>query len=422
MNLELRNDVVFVASNRASLMLDHFESALGDKGISSIRIEPCEELCQQLETLRPRVLILDFLLDAFGTAVDLLGLDNRSKDTRVLIWTDEPELEIAVELMKLGADDFILSNRPKSIDRAIKLITGWLAKDETDNLIVPENNRLIANSPAMHQAMATALSISSSPASVACLYGAPGTGRNRVAQEIQLLRNKNFLKKAPGGFISLDWELQAPKDLVQFIRTHITPGTTLFIEHLDNDTGECIEELESISTWLESQGILILLGIRSDSLLRLFTRVFPDGQCCELPTISERAEDLVPLLRTELSDGQLKSLSLSAELISKLLQLEWPGNVRQLISCMKEVYFLCKSSKESPSEEQILSHTKESHARWIRLHGKVSTNKPSSLSIYRAFCESGCSIRRTAAILGTNTRYVSRKICSLFGTQSVEVR
>lgn len=423
MALSIRDDVVFVTSDKSTAQksqLVQVERGLENKRISSSRVAPDTSLRTNLAQRHPHVLVLDYLLDSYGTAVDLLNSGIIEKQTQILIWTDEPALEIAVELMKLGADEYILSTAAKSVDKVVNTIAQWIPEESSTEDKPRARPTCIANSLAMQRTLALADSIASTNSEVACIFGAAGSGRNTIAREIHRLRHKHSqkstLEQLPSGLIELDWDLHSPgknENLTAFITENIPRACTIFIDHMDTDSGEFIEELPRITPWLEKNSILLLLGFKNDSFQQLCSRILPKSLHCEIPPINQRAEDIIPLFNSTLTEGQMKLLPLTSAFIKKLLSLTWPGNIHQLLSCVRESIHFAKPSqtkKGAEAEDSIFTLIQEAHDRWIRLHTSQKNTTPSLLAVSRAYYKSGCSLRRTAAMLGCTTRYVSQVV------------
>jgi DNA-binding NtrC family response regulator len=90
---------------------------------SAVVVDARESFVEQLTAFRPDVIISDFALPGFSGGDALQITRERSPETPFIIWSGMLGDEAAVELIKQGATDYILKDRParlpSAVDRAI---------------------------------------------------------------------------------------------------------------------------------------------------------------------------------------------------------------------------------------------------------------------------------------------------------------
>ena len=320
----------------------------------------------------------------------------------ITVWT---ELETAVELVKAGAADYL----PKPWDDA-KLLTCvknlielGKTKKQNQTLLRHQQERdaslenanlvgLIYRSTAMEQLVKMALQVAKSDVSV-LITGPNGSGKERIAQIIQAnspRQNAAFITVNAGALPHqlIEAELFGAEagaftgiTKQRIGRFEAADGGTLFLDEIGNlplsgqmkllrilQTGE-FERLGStqtrkvnvrvISATNENLTDAISKGLfREDLYYRLNVIEL------NLPSLSQRPDDILPLIRHFL---EKRELDLQCE--NLLLAHSWPGNVRELENACKRVSVLKPSGEISIDDFGLTPVTSQTHTQ------KVEPNK-----------------------------------------------
>lgn len=423
----MREDVLIVLNERETLkekMAAELVQQLALRSISCARIKPSSKLASIISERSPRIVILDYLLGDFGTAHDIISALRGNGDTLPILpilWTDEPSVSVAVTAMKIGAFDFIELHKPKSLEKVIASIESGLDSYGRKNLKkyeaqpVWQSEKIIAQSLPYQECVNVATSVARRECPIVVLLGACGSGRNTLAHLIHRSRS------TPGAYREVAFDLWP--EPIQFIsgdpmNPRLLPllafGTTLFLDHVEFDYGELLEaiRLSKDHLWsrqLPSPAPMLIVGTSSKECAQSWVRVL-DAEIIELPSLRERPDDFFPLIKHFIAEidknFQPTKLQISSELLSELLALDWPGNVRQL----KQATVEAVSSPQQVSEdsERTLSRSEQglfdsillAKNRWERYH-TVDRYLPTPFEARRALDLSSGNERIAAAHLGT---------------------
>ena len=88
--------------------------------LTAVVVETRAAFEEQLAGFRPDVILSDFALPGFSGAVALEIAQERQPDVPFIIWSGVLGDEAAVELIKHGATDYILKDRPARLPSAIR--------------------------------------------------------------------------------------------------------------------------------------------------------------------------------------------------------------------------------------------------------------------------------------------------------------
>ncbi len=88
--------------------------------LTAVVVETRAAFEEQLAGFRPDVILSDFALPGFSGAIALEIAQERQPDVPVIIWSGVLGDEAAVELIKHGATDYILKDRPARLPSAIR--------------------------------------------------------------------------------------------------------------------------------------------------------------------------------------------------------------------------------------------------------------------------------------------------------------
>jgi DNA-binding NtrC family response regulator len=346
-------------------------------GYSVAAAKDGREALRKIESSRPDLIILDYMMPELSGLEVLKEIRKRENDTPVVMITAYGTLERAVEAMKEGAYDFI--TRPFEPDHVALVVRKALEQQRLKRGVeilseeVGERYRLVVGASAkMKDAIDLAKKAASSSATV-LLLGESGTGKEIFARAIhnwsvrrerpfiainsvglskELLESELFgheqgaftgahrrkvgkIELAHGGTIFLDeigdisLELQAK--LLRFLQERE-------FERVGGVTPIAVDVRIVAATNRDLQAALNKGSFREDLYHRL--NVVP----LRLPPLRERKEDipvLVHYFRKKFSTEAGRAVSaITEETLRSLLAYHWPGNVRELANVIERAVVL----------------------------------------------------------------------------------
>lgn len=431
----MRDDVLIVLNEREPLkkqMAGELSEQLELRGIAHCRTRPEGDLSGLISIRRPRVLVLDYILGDVGTALDILAKfrTEMQEQINVIVWTDEPSVGAAVTALKLGAFDYIEMLPGRSLERVLLSIeTAFESFPEKPaaKTIAERFSPIppVGDSPVFKRCLALVEGQAVNTSTITFLLGPTGCGRNRLAEYIHACRQQ------AGAYITADFDLftgsieeiigdTKPSRIVPWLSN----GATVFIDHVEFDTGELLEALEKRLAFLENYDypVKLIVGSSSAETATAWNRLL-DCSICSIPALADHCEDILPLLNFftgRFSGPKAVRAEFSAALILKLAELPWPGNVRQLRAAAVEA--AAGAYKEKNGAEPVVTgldrHSaaayeaiKEAKERWERFEsGRSSELNP--FLVRRALESSNGSFRIAAARLGTGVSQL-RQILNL---------
>lgn len=340
-----------------------------------------QQALQYVDQLRVSLVIQDMNFTADTTSgaegkTLFAELRKINADLPIILITAWTDLEQAIELVKAGAADYIAKpwDDKKLLTSVANLVELGKSRLQTQQLERIQQQQqpsmdaakdvgLIYTSNAMQRVVDMAIQVAHSDISV-LITGANGSGKEKIAELIQAqssLRDKPFVKVNCGAL---------PADLIEaelfgaeagaytgatktrIGRFEAAHGGTLFLDEIGNlpysgqtkllrviQTGE-FERLGSVTT--RHTKVRVISATNADLLKDIHDGNFREDLYYRLnvielkmPSLAERTDDIIPLVKHFLPDRQL---SLSAE---RTLQIyPWPGNVRELENACKRVAVL----------------------------------------------------------------------------------
>lgn len=342
------------------------ERALAGAKISCASFAAAESLWQALDSSRPKVIVSDIRMPGTDGLTLLERLQLHYPEIPVIIMTAHSDLDSAVSAYQAGAFEYL--PKPFDIDEAIALVERALAhvKEQVQTAPTPEPElktpEIIGEAPAMQEVFRAIGRLSRSSISV-LINGQSGTGKELVAGA---LHKHSPRKEKP--FIALNMAA-IPKDLIESElfghekgaftgagsvrhgRFEQANGGTLFLDEI----GDMPLDVQTRLLRVLADGQFYRVG--GHSPVQVDVRIIAathqnleqrvaDGHFREdlfhrlnvirvhLPPLSERREDIPQLANHFLGSAAremgVEVKSLAKETATKLQQLDWPGNVRQL--------------------------------------------------------------------------------------------
>ena len=235
----------------------------------------------------------------------------------------------------------------------------------------PEERGLIAESPAMRQALALVARVAEHPTTV-LITGESGTGKEVIARAIH-----RASPRAPRPFIGVNCaaipEALLESELFGHVRGAFTGATGDKIGLFEQASGGTLllDEIGELPVALQAKLLRVLQEneirrVGDQKIRRVDPRVLAatardlesevqrgrfredlfyriNVVAIELPPLRERTEDIAPLARhfaSRLAQRFGRPLSLSDEAIAWLERQEWPGNVRELENAIERAAVL----------------------------------------------------------------------------------
>lgn len=328
------------------------------------------------------VVITDLKMSRIGGMEVLKQINERYPDTVVIVMTGYASVASAVEVMKMGAFDYL----PKPFTpHELRAVTHQaLARRELQRrnrqLMGPGQHRqaishqLIGSSPKIKRVIEMVQKVAPTEATV-LLYGESGTGKELVARAVHAnsLRKDNVFFAVDCGTLSgtlLESELfgyrkgaftGAHKDKDGIFK--LGDKGTVFLDEIGNMNrevqGKLLRFLETMEfmpmggTTVQKVDVRLIFAtnrnlqemvsqgtFREDFYYRIV--VYP----INLPLLAERKEDILPIAHfflKQFTRSTGKTITGFAEKAAeRLASYEWPGNVRQLKNTIERAVILCE--------------------------------------------------------------------------------
>ncbi|MGA8262540.1 MAG: sigma-54 dependent transcriptional regulator [Arenicellales bacterium] len=332
---------------------------------------------EQANELRKRqhfdVLIVSIgLTDASGLSW-VASLRRKGLRSEVIFMTETPDLQTAMQVIRVGAADLVF--KPVRLEQILKSIAACLKKDSTirrNDLMRQEvdtarfSDTMIGNSEAILDSFRFIDRIATSE-SVVLIEGETGTGKELAAQSIHKLSGRK------GPFVPVNC-VSIPHDLFEselfgHVRGAFTGASSeregLF--HYARHGTLFLDEISEMPVSMQAKLLRVLetnsvRPVGSDREVAIDTRVIAasnrdlggevdsgrfrrdlyyrlEAVTLRLPPLRERRDDIL-LLAEHFIDASAREsgvppVSLERGQIDKLLDYDWPGNIRELKNMME---------------------------------------------------------------------------------------
>jgi len=339
-------------------------------------------------------------------------LKSLDPDLAIICMTGWATVEIAVEVMKSGAGDFV--QKPWENERLLAIINAQLAirDQKLKNLRLNEENKtlkqqiaaidgndLIAHSPAMKNLLATIAQVAKTDINI-LITGENGTGKSLLASYIHSIserKSDSFVSVNMGAITETLFESEmfghvkgAYTDAKEnrIGRVELAQNGTLFLDEIANipltqqaKLLRLLEEhqFEKVGSSKTQQADIRLVSatnanledmvtdksFRQDLLYRLNTFVI------EIPPLKTRNEDILPMAESFITKSATRYKK-SAPLLSddakqQLLSYQWPGNIRELSHTIERATLL---AQEEILSEHLMLKTDDANA-YTKVENKV---------------------------------------------------
>jgi two-component system response regulator AtoC len=368
----------------------------------------------------PDVLFLDPSLPD-GDGLALLADLERGEETKVVLMSEQPSVELALMALRAHVTDLI--GWPRDSARVQHILSALAGEGEThppgESAPSPADRvgigGLLGESPAIKAVHAQLARVAPTSATV-LLVGETGTGKELAAQTIHRLsrrsrqpffplncgavsaqlieselfghergsftgadrQHKGFFERADGGTIFLDEVTEMPLELqVKLLRVLETGSFTRVgsVQPIQSNV-----RLLSATNRIPQQAVR-LGKLREDLLHRL--NAFP----IQLPSLRERREDIELLAQhflRELNRVEGTSKVFAPEALTRWRLAPWPGNVRELRNAVQRSFILADDElqAETPAMRDYAAPDKPSSGTWAASEsGAVSVEDRRNVSI-----------------------------------------
>ncbi len=395
------------------------------------------------------IVLTDFMMDGID-GFELLKITKKLyPNTVVILMTAYGTVNVAVDALKAGAEDFIIKPLKKQI--VLNAVNKALKKQilQTENkrlkeeLEVVRTNKLIGQSLSFRRLMDKINIISKSPSTV-LMYGESGTGKEVIAKYIHensLLKNNRFIAI---NIASLSESL-IESELFGYLKGAFTGADkdkegylmaanngTLFLDeiselpmHLQVKLLRFIQEGEVTpigSTVARKVDVRIIVAtnkrllelikdgkFREDLYYRL--KVIP----IELPPLRERKDDISLLamhfIRKHSIRQKKDAPNITTEVITALRNYSWPGNVRELENLIENlVVFNNEIIELNDLPEEIVPNKVVVDENYLNIKIGVTTIKEvEQLMILRTLEFTKGDKNLASKILGISPKTIYRK-------------
>jgi two-component system nitrogen regulation response regulator GlnG len=362
------------------------EKALKTAGYDCLSFADGEMMLQQLDYEQPDVVISDIRMPGMDGLSLLEKIQNHFPEMPVIIMTAHSDLDSAVNAYQRGAFEYL--PKPFDIDEAVALTERavTVSREQKGN---KANNKpsspapeIIGEAPAMQEVFRAIGRLSRSSISV-LINGQSGTGKELVAHALH-----KHSPRASGSFIALNMAA-IPKDLIESElfghekgaftgannirhgRFEQANGGTLFLDEI----GDMPLDIQTRLLRVLADGQFYRVGghspVQVDVRIIAATHQNLEKKVAEgdfredlfhrlnvirihLPSLCERRED-IPALAKHFLEIAAKELNVESKLLHKdtqrfMMQLAWPGNVRQLENVCRWLTVMASGQEVLPAD------------------------------------------------------------------------
>ncbi len=408
------------------------------------------EALKKLESSRPDLIILDYMMPGLSGLDVLKELRKKEDDTPVIMITAYGSIDRAVEAMKAGAYDFIARPfDPDHIELVVrKALERQALKRKVEVLseeVLERHHLIVGESSKMKLAVDMARKAAASNSTV-LLLGESGTGKELFARFIH-----NHSERANRPFIAIN-SVGLSKELLEsdlfgheqgaFTGAHrmkkgkieVANGGTIFFDEIGDITREMQAKLLRFLQEREferiggvtpiSVDVRVIAGTNRDLGVAIKSGAFRDDLYHRLnvvtitpPPLRERREDIPILadffLRKFAGATRRSITAISDGARGRMMAYNWPGNVRELANAIERAVVLGSETAISATDlpagldVEPMATTSESGA----YHDGVNAARKEL--VINALRKTGGNRAAAARLLGLEAKYFLRLMKSL---------
>ena len=331
---------------------------------------------------RPDLMLLDLQMPDMDGITVLSKLKTLDLRIPVIMLTAHGTIEKAVEAMKQGAYDFIQKPCKSEhlllvIEKALKLLGLEAENRFLKNEMKDQYHMVVGESKKMKEVMETVRKIASSPITV-LVYGESGTGKQLISRTLHDLSDRSDQPFVQVNCTTLSEQL-LESDLFGHEkgaftgairqkkgRFEIADGGTLFLDEIGDLSSNIQARLLHVLEYGEFQRVggvktlkvdVRIVGATHKDLEHevnegrfredLFFRL--NVMTLRIPSLRERIEDISVFaeyfLEKHCQSMQKKIRGITPEMMLRLCEYDWPGNIRELKNVMERAVVLAAGSE-----------------------------------------------------------------------------
>ncbi len=428
-----------------------------EEGYTVFTASDGEEAVKVLQQNTIAVLLTDLRMPKVD-GIELLKIAKTiSEDIEVILITGHGTVEVAVEVMKDGAFDFI--QKPFNKTTVLKIVRKALEKRNLvlENRMLHEKlkniqgtDTIIGKSSAIRKVIELAAQVASSSATILV------SGESGVGKEIVAIAIHNFSNRSKKSFVKLSCaalpETLLEAELFGYERGAFTGAVsrkegrfelanegTLFLDEV-GDINPAVQvkllrvlqngEFERLGSGKTLQADVRLIAATNASLKDLVKKKqFREDLYyrlnvinIEIPPLRERKED-IPLLAHHFLDlyskkNNRKIKGITKDTMNILLEHHWPGNVRELENTIERAVILTKETEIIPSDLpddllanlDITENISRANKTLTIPVGKIPLKDIEKMVMEETLKQSGGNKNIASKILGISARTLYRKM------------
>ncbi len=342
------------------------------------------EALELLAALEFDLVLTDYRMAETDGLELLKEVRRRFPDLQVILMTAYATVENAVEAMRAGAHDYLtkpfsLSQLDHMLVRALE-IRALRRENRVLRDTVDEGPFLESHSPEMRRLLETAQQAATSDATVV-LMGESGTGKNVLAGQIH-----RWSRRCEQPFVTVNCTTISEHLLESELFGHVRGAFTGAIKdkpgRLEAAGGGTVflDEIADLGPELQTKFLRFVQEqaferVGGDSTITVDVRIIAASNrdlaseaakhrfredlfyrlnviTLRMPSLRERAADILPLARRMLSAAAIRNhraeLALSPAACEILTRYRWPGNIRELRNAVERAAVLCRGDVINP--------------------------------------------------------------------------
>lgn len=348
------------------------------------------------------IVITDLKMSSLGGMEVLDRIAKNYEETIVIVMTGYASVSSAVEVMKMGAFDYLPKPFTPNELRAVvhQALAQRQIQMQNQDLILknkkdrPVSHQLIGNSPQIKKVIRMVEKVAPTDSTV-LVSGESGTGKELIARAVHANSNRkdkvffavdcgtlsgNLLESELFGYTKGAFTGAHTDKEGIFKMAH---QGTVFLDEISNTTKEIqgkllrfLETREMLpigSTVVQKVDVRLVFAtnrnledlvakgdFREDFYYRIF--VYP----IQLPSLNERKIDILPIAYHFLNQYNQKMRKrirgFDDKAVSRLTEFDWPGNIRQLKNVIERAVILCETDQITVKELPIPGEADEIQA------------------------------------------------------------
>ena len=408
----MREDVNIILNEhepRKAAAAEELAAKLSSRGITASRISVEKHLSDIVLERLPHVVVTDYLLEDFGTGIDLLNALRQAPDkpVEVIFFTDEPSLGAAVEAMRCGARDYIEIDLPDGLERVVKQVEAVVVSRSLETrppspLKFPALTDLVFSSSSGTALRNAAELVTEKRASRVLIFGREGSGKQTMARAIA--------HELGCGAPVKEWDLRLTDRPIEEIAERLGSSgmdeiPLRILRHAEEDAAAILRALSHrrhARAHESGPAFCTIVCTHEQDALRILKNM-PGIEVVRIPPLAERKEDIPILAQRALHQASKllakRAINLDEESLAWLLAKDFPGEIREL-----EAVALNGALRAGMSGTPLLACMQESASLWEQEWREDAEAPPvSALTAAKVFHHCNHDLRIAALRLGVSS-------------------